>query len=60
MNGTTNPVQYCMPDLVLLVFQESFQSNSNDFDYVLHGVARCVQKSDGEEVLVEEDIEMII
>ena len=55
-----NPIRCCMPDLVFLVFQESFQSNSNDFDHFLNGVARCVQKSDGEEVLVEEDIEMII
>ena len=60
------PIQYNIvvinhiPNLVLVVFQKSFQSNSNDFDHVLHGVARCVQKSDGEEVLVEEDIEMII
>ena len=59
MKGT-NPIQCWLPDLVLLVFQKSFQSNSNDFDHFLNGVARCVQKSDGEEVLVEEDIEMII
>jgi len=32
-------------NLVLVVFQKSFQSNSNDFDHVLHGVARGVQKS---------------
>ena len=44
------------PDLVLFVLQKSFQSNSNDSDHILHGVARCVQKSDGEEVLVDQDI----
>ena len=59
------PIQYNIvvinhiPNLVLVVFQKSFQSNSNDFDHVLHGVARGVQKSDGEEVLVDEDIEII-
>ena len=49
-----------IPDLVLLVLQKSFQSNSNHSDHVLHGVVRGVQKSDGEEVLVDKDIEMII
>ena len=48
-----------MPYLVLFVLQKGFQSNSNDSDHVLHGVTRGVQKSDDEEVLVEEDIKMI-
>ena len=58
MKGTNNPIQCCMPDLVLLVFQKSFQSNGNDFDHILHGVVRCVQKSDGEEALLSKDIEI--